>query len=396
MAKIKIHLNGTDYNIDQSALADVMNNLKTHFSTAMAGTGAALKFDGATYNIDATKLTAATNNFISHLNTIAGSGMKTVVGGVEYGIDSSKVAGAIAGLDTLFGNLSEPTPSEGLVYTLNNDGVSYSVTGIGTCTDTEIAIASEYKGLPVTSIGKEAFYCCSNLISVVIPASVTSVSFRVFFGCTGLTSITVASGNTKYHSAGNCVIETATGKLVFGCKNSVIPADGSVTSIGNHAFGGCDLVSITIPDSVKSIGFEAFNCCYELTTVELGANSQLTSIGGNAFNACDSLASITIPDSVTVIDGSAFSGCLRLTTIAIPAGVKSISANTFYSSGLTSITIPAGVKSIGLYAFSYCLKLTSIVFSGTMDQWNAITKGLEWNSKVPATYVQCSNGQVKL
>ena len=66
--------------------------------------------------------------------------------------------------------------STGLLYSLNNDEASYSVTGIGTCTDTSIAIPSVYNGLPVTAIGKRAFFDCRSLISVIIPDSVISIS----------------------------------------------------------------------------------------------------------------------------------------------------------------------------------------------------------------------------
>lgn len=117
MAKIKIHLNGTDYNIDKSALADVINNLKTHFSTTMAGAGSAIEFDGATYNIDSTKLTTATNNFVAHLGTIAGSGLKIIVNGVEYGVDSSKVSGALSELESVLGGLSSGGESDSNVIT---------------------------------------------------------------------------------------------------------------------------------------------------------------------------------------------------------------------------------------------------------------------------------------
>ena len=168
----------------------------------------------------------------------------------------------------------------------------------------------------VTSIGFSAFSGCDSLTSVTIPASVTSISSYAFEGCSGLTSITVASGNTKYHSAGNCLIETATGTLVLGCKNSVIPADGSVTSIGYRAFSGCSgMTSITIPASVTSIGNYAFFSCSNLTTVEFGANSQLTSIGSSAFYFCSQLTSVTISASVTSIGDDAFRYCSKLTSV---------------------------------------------------------------------------------
>ena len=199
-------------------------------------------------------------------------------------------------------------------------------------------------------IAGSAFSGCTRLTSVTIPDSVTSIGGSAFFECTGLTSIIVEEGNTKYHSAGNCLIETATKTLILGCNTSVIPMDGSVTSIGDSAFYRCTgLTSITIPDSV-------------------------TSIGGSAFSYCNGLTSVTIPDSVTSIGNSAFYDC----------------------TGLTSVTIPDSVTHIDDYAFNYCTSLTTINFNGTMEQWNAVSKGTNWKTNVPATQVVCTDGTVSI
>ena len=189
----------------------------------------------------------------------------------------------------------------------------------------------------VTSIGARAFGDCVSLKSVTIGNGVVAIGAEVFVECTSLESINVEEGNSIYHSEGNILIETQSKILIAGCKNSIIPFDGSVTSIGNYAFYGCSsLTSITIPNSV-------------------------TSIGDSAFCVCGSLTSITIPSSVTSIGDSAFRACGSLTSVTIGAGVTSIGDSAFRDcTSLTSITIPSSVTSIGDSAFSGCYKLIEV------------------------------------
>ncbi len=169
-------------------------------------------------------------------------------------------------------------------------------------------------GDSVTSIGRGAFEDCTGLTSVTIPDSVKSIGWSAFGGCTGLTSINVDSNNKKYDSRNNCnaIIETESNTLISGCKSTVIP--DSVTSIGNEAFFDCTgLTSVTIPDSVKSIGRSAFDGCTGLTSITIP--DSVTHIGDYAFYYCSSLTSIAIPDSVTSIGDSAFSGCYSLADV---------------------------------------------------------------------------------
>ena len=120
-------------------------------------------------------------------------------------------------------------------------------------------LVTEVNLTTATKISAYAFGGCSGLTSVTIPDSVTSIGNGAFLGCSGLESITVSSDNTKYHSSENCLIETESKMLILGCNNSVIPTDGSVTSIGDDAFYNCSgLTSVTIGNSVTSIGNFAF------------------------------------------------------------------------------------------------------------------------------------------
>ena len=136
----------------------------------------------------------------------------------------------------------------------------------------------------VTSIGGSAFSNCRGLTSITIPEGVTSIGIGAFSSCSGLEKIKVAEGNVNYHSAGNCLIETASKTLILGCKTSIVPTDGSVTSIRAWAFYNCSgLTSITIPDSVTSISNNAFSNCSGLTTT-------LGNIGGNWVKESDNTA----------------------------------------------------------------------------------------------------------
>ena len=248
----------------------------------------------------------------------------------------------------------------------------------------------------VTSIGDSAFYFCTELTSINIPDFVRSIGRSAFSGCRSLGSITVDEGNRVYHSNGNCLIETNSKTLIFGCKNSVIPTDGSVTSIGDSAFYACTgLAYISIPDSVTSIGEEAFFSCMSLESISIPNSvrsigsfaftgchtfesviipNSVISIGDNAFWRCTNLESIIIPDSVRIIGNCALDSCTSLESVIIPDSVTSIGWRTFYNcTSLTSISIPDTVTSIGEEAFYGCESLTTVYYCGTAEEWNSIS-----------------------
>ena len=316
----------------------------------------------------------------------------------------------------LYGYYYEDAPAEGISVVVPDTWNGLPVTVVTNAFQSAEAVVSIKLPDTIRSIVSYAF-SSSGIIDITIPDSVTSIGNDAFNDCYSLETLTVAPGNPKYHSTGNCVIETETNTLIIGCKGSVIPDDGSVTSIGESAFFNCNsLTSIVIPDSVTSIGRYAFFSCDSLTSIVIP--DSVTSIGDSAFESCNSLTSIVIPDSVTSIGDSVFESCDSLTSVTIGDGVTSIGWYAFEGcTSLTSVTIGNGVTSIEWYAFSGCTSLTSIVipdsvtsigesafaycdslafvtFEGTMAEWNAVYKGSQWNDYSPFTEVKCSDGTV--
>ena len=164
------------------------------------------------------------------------------------------------------------------------------------------------------TIGDGAFQGCYNLTSITIPASVTSIGSDVFANCSNLEAITVDGGNTVYDSRNGCnaIIVKSTNTLIFGCKNSTIPA--GVTSIGESAFYATDLTSIEIPAGVTSIGAWAF-CVTGLTSIEIPAS--VTSIGMRAFQNCPNLATVTVYAPSCTLGDKAFLNCSNLANIYV-------------------------------------------------------------------------------
>ena len=174
------------------------------------------------------------------------------------------------------------------------------------------------------------------------------------------------SPDFKYEIQGDAVTITGCDKKVSGAL--IIPAtiEGKpVTSIGNLAFKSrySGLTSITIPDSVTSIGSWAFKQLPKLTSITIP--NSVTSIGTGAFYECSKLTSITIPDSVTSIPKEAFVRCRNLTSITIPESVTSIRFQAFRECyNLTSITIPESVTRIENQVVWNCPRLMSIRILG--------------------------------
>ena len=243
-----------------------------------------------------------------------------------YKITNLKITGEINGTDwkmirEMAGSNYKGEPTEGKLSVLDlsearivNGGGDYYYYDYNCYTSNDV-------------IGKCAFYGCSGLTSLTLPAGITEIRNYAFRGCSGLTSLILPAGIT-YISAG--------------------------------AFYGCSgLTSLTIPTGVSIINEYAFYDCSSLTRLDLP--SSIREIYHSAFMNCRNLTSLTIPSNVTYISSRAFSGCSSLKNITLPTRIFGIGDNAFYGcSNLNSLTLSYELREINEYAFCDCNGLTSI------------------------------------
>jgi len=224
---------------------------------------------------------------------------------------------------------------------------------------------------------------CSSLTSITIPASVTYIEISAFQNCNNL--------RTLYFNAVNCndfvlnmmSLRYGDAPPFYDCPISTIYIGDSVQRIPAYfSYDFDSLTSITIPNSIDTIGEGAFQECSSLHSITLpyslsfiadntfkGCTSldsiiipnNISSIGSSAFENCSSLDSISIPNSVTSIGTASFKGCTNLESIIIPNNISSIGNNAFENcSSLDSIYIPNSITNIGTAAFKGCTSLDSI------------------------------------
>jgi len=271
--------------------------------------------------------------------------------------------------------------SQGLQYTLSDDGTYYTLTGMGTCTDKELIIPGTYKGLPVTSIanrafynksiisvviqngittiGQEAFYHCQKLSSVTIPESVVTIYEKAFYECTQLVEVInystidmykyntsngwltwyaleVHNGPSKLQNVDDCLFYKTNDQcyLVTYIGNATqltLPNYSDEYVIYSNAFyKNNTITSLIIPDSVTEIMYYAFSQCEKLTNVDFG--SGLKEIGSWAFVNCNNFKKIILPDGLLSIGEGSFGGGLK-SYVIIPNSVTEIGYEAFYSVG---------------------------------------------------------------
>lgn len=254
----------------------------------------------------------------------------------------------------------------------------------------------------LTTIYDHAFQSCNSLTSLTFPSTLTSMTSTIINN-NYIETLIVLDGNSKYHSSGNCVIETASKTLIRACNNSIIPDDGSVTFLNAQCFfGNLSQKSVYIPKSITSISGNPFARCINMIEMTVADDNSvyhssnnciihtaskvlqsgcrtstivndgsITSIGSKAFSYCEYLKQILIPSSITSIGEYAFNACYSLETIFISSSVVSITDTFAIDSE----------KNIASCLFGRCSKL-SIYTDATEapSGW-----GTYWNYVAPST-----------
>lgn len=329
--------------------------------------------------------------------------------------------------------IMEEPGSDGLEYVFDSETSGYALVGLGSCTDSNVVIASVFKGKPVTAIDKDALCppedSALKIENVTIPSSVvriqpdaleyredyeSALSYHVYEGISYL-----GNKQNPYHAligVEDAALSTYTihpdtkviaGRAFSDCANlTSITLPEGILGISEDAFFSCKLLTdVNIPDSVTYVGKSAFNykseallcSIYEnvrylgnqqnpylyllriadesLTTYTIHPDTRI--IAGFAFENAENLTYVEIPEGVVRIGEKAFEGCDAFSSVTIPNSVTYIESYAFKGcKGLTEVNIPASVVGIGERIFSACDNLSGIFVDSNNSHYSSSTEGI--------------------
>ncbi len=272
-----------------------------------------------------------------------------------------------------------PPESEGLQYEFLAfpDNACYSVTGIGSCTDSVVVIPSTYKDLPVFSIEKSAFKNCDWITEIYVGEGVKMIGSAAFSNCSSLTDIHLPSTIT------------------------------SIDDAGENPFRGCPLDNIYLTGESEQLKLVNHSLLYHDTHRGwrlIAATCQSTSISPADLSAADIMSYTISPHAfsgrrnikefVVEYTGATeiFENCLDLETVTLQNVSMIRSKNFANCPSLHTVYIPDTVTIIESLAFENCTSLREIRFGGTVTQWQKIEKMQDWDLNTGDYTVYCTDG----
>ena len=246
--------------------------------------------------------------------------------------------------------------SQGLKFKKTPNKQGYTLVSVGKCRDERVVIPSYYNGKPVTTIGAHAFDGYDVELTLSIPTTITTIE-KMAFARSGLRSIHL----------GELTELTLDMGAFYECTELtevVLPA--RLTALPDAAFAGCTaLEELVLPDNMTDIGRNALERCSSLR--KLFCPDAVTFIGSSAFAGCSSLERLRLPPSLTMLSARLLADCSALTALDIPSTVTIIGDGALWGcSSLSDIVLPEGVTAIASNAMRDCESFETFIFPASL------------------------------